>query len=179
MQFSQRRTARNDCATGGDAAVALRRTMLRRRGVSARTAQWRRQRGRLQFRTKNVESEGVQRQECLCYSMTYYERNLPHWHPEGESIFVTWRLFGSLPRAVLARIKKQRDDSGKQFVVLDECLDSGKCGPLWLLDQEIAGYVHEALIRGAELGRTFCMLGSLCRITCTCLWNRLCLCNGL
>jgi putative transposase len=88
--------------------------------------------------------------------MSYYERNLPHWHPAGKSIFVTWRLFGSLPRAVLARIKKQRDDPGKQFLVFDECLDSGKCGPLWLLDQEIAGYVHDALIRGAELGR-YCL----------------------
>jgi putative transposase len=85
--------------------------------------------------------------------MNYYERNLPHWHPAGRSIFVTWRLFGSLPRAVLARIKKQRDDSGKQFVVFDECLDSGKCGPLWLQVPEIAGFVHDALVRGVELGR--------------------------
>src|SRR5690242_2955448 len=30
--------------------------------------------------------------------MTYYERNLPHWHPEGKAIFLTWRLFGSLPK---------------------------------------------------------------------------------
>jgi hypothetical protein len=27
--------------------------------------------------------------------MTFYRRNLPHWHPEGKSIFITWRLYGS------------------------------------------------------------------------------------
>ena len=31
----------------------------------------------------------------------------------------------------------------------------------------------------SSLGDTFCMLGSLCRITCMCFWNRLCLSNGL
>lgn len=30
--------------------------------------------------------------------MTFYRRNLPHWHPEAKAIFVTWRLYGSLPR---------------------------------------------------------------------------------
>ncbi len=30
--------------------------------------------------------------------MTYYERNLPHWHPPGKDLFLTWRLYGSLPR---------------------------------------------------------------------------------
>jgi putative transposase len=85
--------------------------------------------------------------------MTYYERNLPHWHPAGKSIFVTWRLFGSLPRTVGARIKSSGNASGKRFLVFDECLDSAKCGPLWLLDGKIAGYVRDALIRGAELGQ--------------------------
>jgi len=30
--------------------------------------------------------------------MTYYERALPHWQPEGAAIFLTWRLHGSLPK---------------------------------------------------------------------------------
>lgn len=30
--------------------------------------------------------------------MTFYRRNLPHWHPDGKAIFITWRLFGSLPK---------------------------------------------------------------------------------
>ena len=32
--------------------------------------------------------------------MTFYRRNLPHWHPDGKAIFITWRLFGSLPKGV-------------------------------------------------------------------------------
>jgi putative transposase len=85
--------------------------------------------------------------------MTCYERNLPHWHPAGKSIFVTWRLFGSLARTVGARIKSSGNAPGKRFLVFDECLDSAKCGPLWLLDGKIAGYVRDALICGAELGQ--------------------------
>jgi hypothetical protein len=30
--------------------------------------------------------------------MTYYRRRLPHWHPTGQPLFLTWRLKGSLPR---------------------------------------------------------------------------------
>src|SRR5260370_29510107 len=33
----------------------------------------------------------------------FYRRNLPHWHPDGKSIFITWRLYGSLPASVLRR----------------------------------------------------------------------------
>ncbi len=40
--------------------------------------------------------------------MTYYSRNLPHWHPDGKTIFLTWRLFGSLPSAVLKRLESLR-----------------------------------------------------------------------
>lgn len=29
--------------------------------------------------------------------MAYYERNLPHWQPDGSALFMTWRLHGSLP----------------------------------------------------------------------------------
>src|ERR1039457_6313812 len=29
--------------------------------------------------------------------MAEYRRRLPHFHPDGEYLFVTWRLHGSLP----------------------------------------------------------------------------------
>lgn len=29
--------------------------------------------------------------------MEFYERRLPHWHPTGKDIFLTWRLYGTLP----------------------------------------------------------------------------------
>ena len=40
--------------------------------------------------------------------MVFYRRNLPHWHPEGNVIFLTWRLFGSLPAWFLERRRTAR-----------------------------------------------------------------------
>jgi hypothetical protein len=54
--------------------------------------------------------------------MVYYERNLPHWHPDGKAIFLTWRLFGSLPRELLITLANLREDAGKQFLVADDSL---------------------------------------------------------
>jgi hypothetical protein len=33
----------------------------------------------------------------LACQMAQYRRRLPHFHPDGEHLFVTWRLHGSLP----------------------------------------------------------------------------------
>jgi len=68
--------------------------------------------------------------------VTYYERNLPHWHPTGQDIFLTWRLNGSLPRHLHNIASK--DLSGKRFVELDQALDRGDVGPRWLRDPRIA-----------------------------------------
>src|SRR6266704_3636598 len=75
--------------------------------------------------------------------MTFYRRNLPHWHPEGKSIFITWRLYGSLPASLMRKkstgrnacatnTSESEDSPGKQFLQLDAALDSAKHGPLWL-----------------------------------------------
>jgi len=98
--------------------------------------------------------------------MAFYRRNLPHWHPEGESIFITWRLSGSLPLALLKRTRTARngcatkaphfcsqETPGKKFRQLDAALDSAKSGPLWLADPEIAAYAEYPIVHGAELGR--------------------------
>jgi REP-associated tyrosine transposase len=48
--------------------------------------------------------------------MTYYERNLPHWLPEGKTVFLTWRLHGSLPATFLRRLKENsRTRAGRKF----------------------------------------------------------------
>lgn len=106
--------------------------------------------------------------------MTFYRRNLPHWHPEGKVIFVTWRLYGSLPKGYLSGMASggtatpgcagtgrsagatsagatKGQDWGKRFRAVDAELDRGAHGPLWLRNPEIAGYVEAAIIRGAEL----------------------------
>src|SRR5216683_603613 len=98
--------------------------------------------------------------------MTFYRRNLPHWHPEGKSIFITWRLYGSLPASMLKRIRTATNDRstnpakadseespGRIFRQLDATLDSARSGPLWLADPEFAAYAEYPILRGAELGR--------------------------
>jgi len=81
--------------------------------------------------------------------MAYYERNLPHWHPQGKQIFVTWRLYGSLPESVIAQIKQAKNHAGRQFARAEQFLDSGEFGPLWLRDPKIAAMVQSAIVRGA------------------------------
>jgi putative transposase len=106
--------------------------------------------------------------------MTFYRRNLPHWHPEGKSIFITWRLFGSLPTSLLKKIrtapfgrlragrngcanKAAKDESkqspGEEFLRLDSVLDAAKSGPHWLADPEFADYAQYPIVRCAELHR--------------------------
>jgi putative transposase len=84
-------------------------------------------------------------------AVTYYARNLPHWHPEGKCIFITWRLYGSLPQAALDNLEKLRSDPGRQFLTADRLLDAGSFGPTWLQDPKIAELVVRAIRRGEEL----------------------------
>lgn len=98
--------------------------------------------------------------------MTFYRRNLPHWHPESKTIFITWRLYGSLPASILKKIRTAKNDCatntpdtdpgaypGEKFRLLDAVLDSAKTGPLWLADPELADYAEYPIWRGADLGR--------------------------
>jgi len=84
----------------------------------------------------------------------YYERHLPHWHPEGAAIFLTWRLHGSLPKAALVSSDTSPSSSaGKAFVTMDRQLDHAVIGPRWLLDNRVACCVVEALNYGeGQLG---------------------------
>ena len=97
--------------------------------------------------------------------MPFYSRNLPHWHPEGACIFLTWRLYGTLPGGTVTpdcaptprreklstRDKNSENESaGERFKRLDLQLDRAKIGPRWLSDARIARCVEEAIIRGEE-----------------------------
>ena len=85
--------------------------------------------------------------------MAYYERNLPHWLPEGKSLFVTWRLHGSLPVVALEALRKsERLEEGKRFLFVDRELDGAAFGPLWLRRPEIASVVKTAICRVAQAG---------------------------
>ena len=96
----------------------------------------------------------------------FYHRNLPHWHPAGKSIFLTWRLHGSLPQTVLNQLRITRQQLAKRrlvtsagwtndtglleykrlFAKVDAILDKAKTGPVWLKEIEIAGLVQQALL---------------------------------
>jgi len=85
-------------------------------------------------------------------TVSFYRRKLPHWQPESGSIFLTWRLFGSLPKGFAERLRRWSNDPGKQFVDADRMLDAASQGPFWLKDPQIAGHARCAIQRGAELG---------------------------
>ena len=77
--------------------------------------------------------------------MTYYERHLPHWQPEGAALFITWRLHGSLPSRIGVLTP---DSSGEAFVAFDRALGRAATGPKWLADERVAQCVAEALHYG-------------------------------
>ena len=100
--------------------------------------------------------------------MTYYERRLPHWQPDGKSIFVTWRLWGSLPAEAWAKSRaeaRRRADhraraggrecpprgaaTGEYYLALDEELEKRRDGPQWLSHGPVAAAVVASLDSGS------------------------------
>jgi len=89
--------------------------------------------------------------------MSYYERTLPHWHPEGRDLFLTWRLSGSLPAEVMAGLRARKTEPmGKRFREYDLELDRSSFGPLWLKEPRVASLVVSEIERVAANG--------LCRV---------------
>jgi putative transposase len=79
--------------------------------------------------------------------MAEYRRRLPHFHPEGECLFVTWRLHGSMPAAPPDVIYAT---PGQAFAAEDSAL-ARVGGRPWLSDMRVARRVVEA-IRVGESG---------------------------
>ncbi len=79
----------------------------------------------------------------------FYRRHLPHWQRADSALFITWRLYGSLPQRKLAASFKE-SSLGKRFLLLDRELDKAAHGPTWLKDVRIAKVVVDALHHGAE-----------------------------
>lgn len=75
----------------------------------------------------------------------FYRRRLPHWQPQEVPIFLTWRLWGSLPK----HKRIGADDSlteGQRFAILDREMDLAKSGPMWLKEPAVAGSVADTLL---------------------------------
>ena len=97
----------------------------------------------------------------------FYTRNRPHIHPPNSILFITFRLAGSVPKAVLNQYKAERiwfekevqktADEERQVHLLEfqrrwfrrfeEITDRAKDGPMWLAENEIRQIVIDKMIR--------------------------------
>ena len=84
-----------------------------------------------------------------------YRRNLPHWYPYDAAVFVTWRLFGTLPRRPRAPRREVVD--GNAFREVDRQLDLAAFGPIWLREPSVAEGVA-GTVEAAEGERGLCAL---------------------
>lgn len=94
----------------------------------------------------------------------FYRRRLPHWQPPGATIFITWRLYGSLSREVIGRLTAERTRLDREpkrvdetapdresrhneavFKAYDDYLDHSGHEPLWMRDERISALVTNAL----------------------------------
>ena len=82
-------------------------------------------------------------------AFTHYERNLPHRLPGEATLFITYRLAGSLPREVVARMAEEARLPGparkKAFAHYDNWLDAEASGPHWLTRPGVAAIVKESI----------------------------------
>ncbi len=99
----------------------------------------------------------------------FYRRNLPHWIPEGQVFFVTFRLANSLPVDVIRDLQEQRERERQEIRVkfsgseqygelykqdkryfgqfdewLDRCVEES---PRWLADEKVAQIVADEIQR--------------------------------
>ena len=95
-----------------------------------------------------------------------YRRHLPHIQPPGATLFVTFRLAGSLPQSVLEQLLAESYAAARrlnkiaepqeraklaaiaqkqQFARWDKALDANPAGPHWLRRPEIARIVADSL----------------------------------
>jgi putative transposase len=82
---------------------------------------------------------------CRLFSMPEYKRRLPHFQPNNAYLFLTWRLWGSLPAKAET---VPHPTPGHAFAAADRELDRRNSGPLWLKDTRIAELVSRTILAG-------------------------------
>jgi len=96
----------------------------------------------------------------------FYRRHLPHIQPPGATLFVTFRLAGSIAAKALKRLHEEAEqieralarildpqersrraylEQRRLFGMWDLALDAAQRGPFWLRDPRIADLVAESL----------------------------------
>jgi putative transposase len=84
----------------------------------------------------------------------FWKRYLPHLTPEGQPVFVTWRLAGSIPVPHAALLKND-SNPGKAFARFDRKLDRSQFGPMWLGDTRVANMFVSVLMYGESTRRSY------------------------
>jgi putative transposase len=95
-----------------------------------------------------------------------YRRHLPHFQPPGATLFVTFRLAGSIPSEAQEQLRLEAEQTDeilagiadpderarrayleqrRLFGRWDAVLDTAQSGPFWLRDLRIASLVAESL----------------------------------
>src|SRR5437016_5706532 len=82
--------------------------------------------------------------------MSFHERRLPHWQPEGKDLFLTWRLHGSLPPN--RYIPPKGLSTGQAFAWVVRYLDRAGYGPTC---PQVAQLVTTALQYGQDTLRHY------------------------
>ncbi len=104
----------------------------------------------------------------LPHESNFYGRNLPHWQPENAVLFITCRLYGSLPKEKIQALKALKQAEKKRLLLaglskealkaefdksnelyfgkFDQLLDNSKTGPHWLKEPIIAKIWSNALL---------------------------------
>jgi len=77
-----------------------------------------------------------------------------YFTPEGQPVFVTWRLAGSIP-VPPAKLLKNDPNPGKSFADFDRKLDRSQLGPRWLGDTRVANMFVAALRYGETTRRAY------------------------
>jgi REP element-mobilizing transposase RayT len=120
-----------------------------------------------------------------------YRRHLPHIQPPGATLFITFRLAGSIPAEKLQQLLEEKEqiekrlarigdpderarqadrERRKSFGRWDATLDSAACGPFWLRDERIAKLVAASL-HYLDDDRytldTFCIMPNHVHLVCT------------
>ncbi len=121
----------------------------------------------------------------------FYQRHLPHLQPAGATLFITFRLAGSIPQEILQRLRAKAErckvalshivdpqeraqraylEQRRLFGKWDKALDTTPNGPFWLRDARIAQLVAESLhYRNGRVYNldAFCIMPNHVHLVCT------------
>ena len=96
----------------------------------------------------------------------FYRRHLPHIQPPGATLFVTFRLAGSIPAEVLEQLieegqrveavldkipdqverrRRAYEEQRRLFGKWDKALDTAQSGPFWLCKPQVAAVAANSL----------------------------------